>query len=74
MQQNHAVNPMKKQQTRILGAAFVIAGVLMVIHHVIICGRLFDLSDILHHEFFEAIAFTAGIVLILTTLLNNNNQ
>ncbi|MEJ2126578.1 MAG: hypothetical protein P8X87_04450 [Candidatus Bathyarchaeota archaeon] len=44
------------------------AGILMLIHHVIVSGRLFDLLDILHHEFFEAVAFTAGIVLILTTL------
>ncbi len=40
----------------------------MVIHHVIISGRLFDIRDILHHEFFEAIAFTAGIVLLLATV------
>jgi len=59
---------MKKQTTRILGATFVLAGILMLIHHVIVSGKLFDLWDILHHEFFEAVAFTAGIVLIVTTL------
>ena len=59
---------MKKLETRILGFTFVLAGILMVIHHVIISGRLFDIHDILHHEFFEAIAFTAGIVLLLATV------
>ncbi len=59
---------MKKLETRILGFTFVLAGILMVIHHVIISGRLFDIRDILHHEFFEAIAFTAGIVLLLATV------
>ncbi|MDG6222028.1 MAG: hypothetical protein IAX21_07950 [Candidatus Bathyarchaeota archaeon] len=63
---------MKKLETRILGFTFIFAGILMVIHHFIISGRLFDLKDILHHEFFEAIAFTAGIVLILTTMFENN--
>ncbi len=65
---------MKKLETRILGATFILAGILMVIHHVIVSGRLFDLWDILHHEFFEGIAFTAGIVLILTTLFVNDQK
>jgi len=43
---------------------------LIVVHHIIISGRVFDLADILHHEFFEAIFFTAGLVLLLTSLLN----
>ena len=36
----------------------------IVIHHFIICGRLFDFGDILHHEWFAVAfgAFGAGFV------------
>ncbi|MFA5363608.1 MAG: hypothetical protein WC325_00305 [Candidatus Bathyarchaeia archaeon] len=58
---------MHKNTISIVGAIFVLVGVLIVVHHVAICGRLFDLGDILHHEFFEAITFTAGIVMLITS-------
>jgi hypothetical protein len=58
---------MHKNPEFIAGAVFVLVGVLIVVHHVVICGRLFDLRDMLHHEFFWAIAFTAGIVLLITS-------
>ena len=61
---------MQKINRVIAGAVFVLLGMLGVIHHLLISGRLFNLSDILHHEFFEAIFFTAGIVLLLTVLLD----
>ncbi|PVX23708.1 MAG: hypothetical protein CW716_11525 [Candidatus Bathyarchaeum sp.] len=63
---------MNKTQTTIIGASLVFLGVLAIIHHVLICGRLFDLSDVLHHEFFEAILLTAGITLLITTGLTKN--
>ena len=63
---------MNKTQTTILGASLVLLGVLVIIHHVLVSGRLFDLSDILHHEFFEAILLTAGITLLITTGLTKN--
>ena len=62
---------MKATNGTIIGAIFVCLGVLGIIHHVIICGRLFDVADMLHHEFFEAIALTAGIVLLITTKQNS---
>ena len=58
---------MEKTKGAILGFVFVLLGLLIVLHHLIISGRFFDLVDILHHEFFEAILFTAGIVLLLTS-------
>ena len=61
---------MKKTTSRILGFVLVLLGFLGVIHHLLVSGRLYDLGDMLHHEFFEAIFFTAGIVLLLTTLFN----
>ena len=61
---------MEKTKGMILGFVFVLLGLLSVIHHFLISGRLFDLGDMLHHEFIEAILFTTGIVLLLTTLLD----
>jgi hypothetical protein len=59
---------MKKIDARTLGFVFMVAGLLIIVHHLIISGRIFDLADILHHEFFEAIFLTAGLVLVLTSL------
>jgi len=61
---------MKKTEVAILGFVFVLLGFLMAIHHILVSGRFFDLGDMLHHEFFEAILFTAGIVLLLTARFN----
>jgi hypothetical protein len=57
---------MQKTNARTLGFVFVLVGLLILLHHLLISGRFFDLGDILHHEFFEAIFFTAGLVLLLT--------
>jgi hypothetical protein len=59
---------MEQKTARILGFVLVLVGLLIVVHHVMICGRLFDVGDMIHHEFFEAIFFTAGIVFIFTSL------
>jgi hypothetical protein len=59
---------MELKTARILGFVLVLVGLLIVVHHVMICGRLFDVGDMIHHEFFEAIFFTAGIVFIFTSL------
>jgi hypothetical protein len=58
---------MKLITSRNIGFAFVLAGVLGLLHHYIIVERFFDMKDILNHEFFEAIFLTAGIVLIITS-------
>jgi hypothetical protein len=59
---------MKSSNGVIVGFVFVVLGLLIVVHHFLICGRLFDLRDMLHHEFFEAILLTAGTVLLITEL------
>jgi hypothetical protein len=61
---------MKRVNARTLGFVFIVVGLLIVFHHVLVSGRFFDLGDMLHHEFFEAIFFTAGLVLVLTNILN----
>jgi hypothetical protein len=57
---------MEKTNVRTVGFVFVLLGLLIVLHHLLVSGRFFDLGDVLHHEFFEAIFFTAGLVLLLT--------
>jgi hypothetical protein len=52
------------------GLGFIVVGLLIVLHHFLICGRFFDLGDILHHEFFWAISFTAGLVLLLISVFD----
>ncbi|MGD2065830.1 MAG: hypothetical protein PVI43_01505 [Candidatus Bathyarchaeota archaeon] len=52
------------------GLGFVLVGLLIVIHHFLISGRLFDIDDILHHEFFWAISFTAGLTLLLVSVFD----
>ena len=54
---------------RIIGILLIVGGLLGVLHHYVIAGRLFDLADILHHEFFEAIFLTAGIVFVVCSLV-----
>jgi len=53
-------------KTKTLGIILIIAGLLIILHHFVIGGKLFDIEDILHHEFFEAILFTAGITILIT--------
>jgi len=62
---------MEKINARTLGFVFILVGLLIILHHLLVSGRFFDLGDVLHHEFFEAIFFTAGLVLLLTARPNN---
>ena len=62
---------MEKINARTLGFGFVLVGLLILLHHLLISGRFFDLGDVLHHEFFEAIFFTAGLVLLITARPNS---
>jgi hypothetical protein len=58
---------MHRKETRILGSLLVFLGLFTLFHHLLISGRFFDWKDILHHEFLEAILFTAGLILILVS-------
>ncbi|MEM3565506.1 MAG: hypothetical protein QXK18_01345 [Candidatus Bathyarchaeia archaeon] len=57
-------------KTEAIGAFLIVGGFLLIIHHIIFWQRPFDLADMLHHEFFEAIFFTAGIILLIVARLN----
>ena len=54
-----------KKSIELLGVIFLVLGLVLTIHHVIFFGRIADIEDILHHEFFEAILLTAGFTLLL---------
>jgi len=58
---------MNKKESKTLGFLLVFLGLLTVFHHLSFTGRFFDLRDILHHEFLEAILFTAGLTLLLVS-------
>lgn len=57
-------------KTKTLGVIFTLVGLLIILHHFVISGRPFDIEDMLHHEFFEAILFTAGITMLITSHSN----
>ncbi|MEM0008264.1 MAG: hypothetical protein QXR89_08420 [Candidatus Bathyarchaeia archaeon] len=57
-------------KTETIGAFLIVIGLLLIIHHMIFWQRPFDLADMLHHEFFEAIFFTAGVTLLIVTWSN----
>jgi len=46
----------------------------MILHHICTWERFFDIEDILHHEFFEAIFFTAGITLFISNHYNKKRS
>jgi len=61
-------------KTQKLGIILVAIGVLIILHHIYVTrGRPFDIQDIFHHEFFEAIFITAGLVLLISSHFNKNN-
>lgn len=57
---------MNRKQGKTLGILLIFLGLLTVFHHLFFTGRFFDLEDILHHEFLEAILFTAGVALLVS--------
>ncbi|MEM3769607.1 MAG: hypothetical protein QXG76_00280 [Candidatus Bathyarchaeia archaeon] len=57
-------------KTETIGAFLIAIGLLLIIHHIIFWQRPFDLADMLHHEFFEAVFFTAGVTLLIVAWSN----
>ena len=58
---------MTKMRSKTLGTILILLGLFILLHHLYFTGRFFDAKDVFHHEFFEAIFFTAGIVLMLSS-------
>jgi len=62
------------EKTETTSLAFIIAGLLILLHHCIFWQRIADLKDILHHEFFEAVFLTAGITLLISNHYNKRRN
>ena len=58
----------KKAVILLCFAAFIA----ITVHHQLICGRLFDLSDMLHHEFFSWLLFAFGAGLSVSYAMEEN--
>ncbi|MBX5321877.1 MAG: hypothetical protein QHH12_06380 [Candidatus Bathyarchaeota archaeon] len=52
-------------KAEVVGFFFIALGVALIVHHVLFWQRPFDIADMMHHEFFEAIFFTAGVTLLI---------
>jgi hypothetical protein len=63
---------MEKVET--ISVTLIIIGLLILLHHCIFWRRIVDLKDMLHHEFFEAILFTAGITLLISNHYNKKRS
>jgi len=51
-----------------LGVILILMGTLLILHHMYITGgRFFDPQDIFHHEFFEALFITVGLILLVNS-------
>ena len=61
-------------KTKTFAILLIVVGTLMILHHVYTWQRLFDIEDILHHEFFEAISLTAGITLLISNHYNKKRS
>jgi len=63
---------MEKPET--ISVTLIIIGLLIILHHYVFWQRIADPSDILHHEFFEAIFFTAGATLLISNHYNKKRS
>lgn len=62
------------EKAEIISIALITIGLLILLHHFILWQKIADLKDMLHHEFFEAILFTAGITLRISTHYNKKRS
>jgi len=62
------------EKTNLVAIAFIIIGLIMILHHYISCQRIVDISGIANHEFFEAIFLTAGVTLLISTCTRQRSE
>jgi hypothetical protein len=58
-----------EKKTVWMGIGCLIMALAISLHHFVISGKLFDLDDMLHHEFFLALFLGAGVGIIVQTIL-----
>jgi len=49
------------KETNLASLISITLGIIVLIHHLIYTSRLFDIEDILHHEFFAGVFIAFGI-------------
>lgn len=54
------------EKVEVISTMLITIALLLLLHHYVFWQRLADLSDVMHHEFFEAIFMTAGITLLVS--------
>jgi len=59
---------MNKTKEIVISLCFLVFGAI-IIHHFFVCGRLFDLADILHHEWFAVTFLAFGVGLTVGDLM-----
>lgn len=61
---------MNKATLYILLFLCIAVGSAIMVHHFMICGRVLDVDQVLHHEFFASVlfAFSLGIIVTVVTL------
>ncbi len=47
--------------TTVIAFFAISVGIIILIHHLVTIGRIFDVNDILHHEFFAGITIAFGL-------------
>jgi hypothetical protein len=62
------------EKINLIGIAFIIIGLIMILHHYISCQRIADVRDIANHEFLEAIFLTAGATLLISTCARQRSE
>ena len=43
----------------------IFVGILILIHHLVTVGRIFDVNDVLHHEFFAGVIIAFGLGILI---------
>ena len=53
------------KENNLVSLISIVVGILILMHHLVYCSTLFDVRDVLHHEFFAGgfIAFRMGAFL-----------
>ncbi len=62
------------EKVEIIGTMLITIALLLILHHYVFWHRPADLSDVMHHEFFEAVFMTAGITLLVSHQYNKRRS
>jgi len=49
------------KENNLVSLISIMVGILILMHHLIYCSTLFDVRDVLHHEFFAGVFIAFGM-------------